>query len=449
MISEQEFRKISEKVFELSSAEETEITLGGGHENLTRYGENRITQNVSEERYEMRIRVRQGQKVGVATSNDLSDESLKRCLDEALGIALVAAEDDTVQPFAKGDSRSESEAWDADTAQVSADTRADWVAEAVDIARSKDMEVGGIALDREGTIYDYGEIGPFGVANCGGLFRYGQLTSAAFEISAQKGEGAGRARKSSRKVSEIDAGAVARDACERAEAALNPQDLDPGKYTVIFEAEAVTDLAFFTGYLGFNGLNVAEGRSPLADKLGEKVFGENITFREDPGHPDLHGLTFDAEGVDTRKMDLIRDGVVSGFYHDRRSAKICGHEPTGHALSQPNSWGAFARFPVLDGGEASLDEMVAGLDRGVLVTRLWYTNVVDPMRMIVTGMTRDGTFLVEEGKIVGAVKNFRFNQSLLDFFQNVEQLGQVQDLGGTLLPHLRVKDFNFSSSTDF
>ena len=449
MISEQEFKKISEKVFELSSAEETEITLGGGRENLTRFGENRITQNVAEERYEMRIRVRQGQKIGVATSNDFSDESLKHCLDEALSIAKVAGEDSTVLPFAQGGSRSEDAAWDAATADVSAQTRADWVAEAVDIARSKDMEVGGIALDREGTIYDYGEIGPFGVANSGGLFRYGKYTSSAFEVSAQKGEGAGRSRKSSNRVADVDAAAVARDACECAEASLNPQDLDPGKYTVIFEAEAVTDLAFFMGYLGLNGLSVAEKRSPLADKLGEKVFGENITFREDPTHPDLSGLTFDAEGVDTRQMDLIRDGVIKGFYHDRRSAAICGHEPTGHGLSQPNSWGAFSRFPILDGGKASLDEMIAGLDHGVLVTRLWYTNVVDPMRMIVTGMTRDGTFLIENGKIKGSVKNFRFNQSLIDFFQNVEELGQVQNLGATLLPHLRVKDFNFSSSTDF
>jgi predicted Zn-dependent protease len=311
------------------------------------------------------------------------------------------------------------------------------------------MEVGGIALDREGTIYDYGEIGPFGVANSTGLFRYGKLTQTAFEVSARKGEGAGRVRKSSMRVAEIDAGAVTRDACDRVEASLNPRDLDPGKYTVIFEDEAVKDLAFFLGYLGFNGLSVAEGRSPLAGKLGEKVFGDNITFREDPGHPDLNGLGFDGEGVDSKKMDIIRDGVVSGFYHDRRSAFLMGHEATGHGLPAPNSWGAFARYPVMDGGEASLEEMVAGLDHGVLVTRLWYTNVVDPMRLIVTGMTRDGTFLVEDGKIVGAVKNFRFNQSLLDLFQNVEQLGRVASLGETVLPHLRVKDFNFSSSTDF
>ena len=154
MISEKEFRRISEKVLESSPAEETEILLGGGTENLTRFGENRITQNVAEERYEMRIRVRQGQKIGVAIGNDLSDSGLKRCVEEAVGIAGVAGEDPSIQPFTTGDSRSEKDSWDAATAKVSAETRAEWVAEAVDIARSKEMEVGGIALDREGTIFD-------------------------------------------------------------------------------------------------------------------------------------------------------------------------------------------------------------------------------------------------------------------------------------------------------
>jgi len=449
MIGEKEFRDLSRKVFELSSAEQTEVILGGGRENLTRFGENRITQNVSEERYEMRIRVRLGQKTGVAIHNDFSEESLERCLDEAIGIAKVSQDDATLQPFAAGGERSEIAAWDEETASVSAQTRADWVEQSVEIARSRGMEVGGIALDREGTIYDYGEIGAFGVANSEGLFRFGRLTQAAFEVSAKKGEGAGRSRKSSRCAAEIDAGAVTRDACDRVEASLDPGDLAPGKYTVILEPEAVKDLVFFLGYMAFNGLSVAEGRSPLAGKLGEKVFGDNIILREEPGHPELNGLGFDGEGVDTKAMDLIRDGVVKGFYHDRRSAAILGQEPTGHGLPAPNSWGAFPRFPVMDGGRESLEEMIAGLDRGVLVTRLWYTNVVDPMHLVVTGMTRDGTFLIEEGKIAGAVKNFRFNQSLLTLFQNVEQLGKSRGLGDAVLPALRVKNFNFSSSTDF
>jgi len=354
-----------------------------------------------------------------------------------------------VLPFLKGGERLDEGSWDERTAQVSPESRASWVAEAVEVARSHGMEVGGIALDRAGTIFDYGDIQPFGVANSAGLFRYGRMTSAAFEVSAKKAEGAGRARKQSGRVADIDAAAVAREACERAEASLDPKDLEPGKYTVIFEAEAVKDLVFYLGYLGFNGLSVAEGRSPLAGKLGEKLFGGNITLREDPGHPGLTGLGFDGEGVDTRRIDLIRDGVVKSFYHDRRSAALTQQEPTGHGLPAPNSWGAFARFPVMEGGEASLEEMVAGLDRGVLVTRLWYTNVVDPMRMIITGMTRDGTFLVENGKIRHAVKNFRFNQSLMDLFRNVEQLGKAQGLGDMVLPHLRVRNFNFSSSTDF
>ena len=189
---------------------------------------------------------------------------------------------------------------------------------------------------------------------------------------------------------------------------------------------------------------------PIIEARGlTKVFGDLVTLREDPFHPGLSGLRFDGEGVDTVPRDMIRDGVLKSFYHDRRSASLTGQEATGHGLPQPNSWGAFPRFPVLEGGSATLEEMLADLDEGVFVTRLWYTNVVDPMRMIITGMTRDGTFLVRDGKIQHAVKNFRFNQSLLDLFNQVEALGEALPLGGSVLPHMLVRDFNFTSGTDF
>jgi predicted Zn-dependent protease len=218
---------------------------------------------------------------------------------------------------------------------------------------------------------------------------------------------------------------------------------------VVFEAEAVRDLFFFLTYLGLNGMSVAEKRSPLWDKLGERVFGENMSLREDPHHPDLFGMTFDGEGVDTQALSLVENGVLRSFYHDRLSAHLTDQSATGHGLPAPNSWGAFPKFPVLSGGSGSWRDLVSGMERGVLVTRLWYTNVVDPMRMIITGMTRDGTFLVEKGELAGPVKNFRFNQSLLDLFNQVEAVGAAVCLGDAVLPPLRVRNFNFSSSTDF
>ena len=160
-------------------------------------------------------------------------------------------------------------------------------------------------------------------------------------------------------------------------------------------------------------------------------------------------IGFDGEGVDTQALTLIDRGVVRGFLHDRASAHRSGQTATGHGLPQPNAWGAFVRFPVMDGGPASLEALIGGVERGVLVTRLWYTNVVDPMRMVITGMTRDGTFLIENGALAGPVKNFRFNQSLIDLFGKVEALGEAQALGNAVLPHLRVADFRFSSGTDF
>lgn len=449
MIGEKEFRAIRDRVLAYSSAEETEVVLGGGREDLTRFGENRITQNVSEERYELRIRARLGRKQGLATTNDFSDASLERCVDAAVDLATIQEENERIIPFHEGDARSEDAAWSADTAEADADLRAGWVEEAVALAEADGIELGGIALTSEGSIGDYGQIEPFAVANSSGLFRFARKTRTVFEASAQKGDGAGRSRVLARSAAAVDPEAIAADACRRCLESADPASLDPGSYTVIFEAEAVQDLLFFLTYLGFNGMAVAEKRSPLADKLGERVFGENITLREVPNHPDLSDISFDGEGVDTRAISLIEEGVLRSFLHDRSSAQLTGQEATGHGLPAPNTWGAFVRFPVLSGGEQSLEELIGGVERGVLVTRLWYTNVVDPMRMIVTGMTRDGTFLIEKGSLAGPVKNFRFNQSLLDLFSNVEALGQEQSLGNMVLPHLRVKDFNFSSGTDF
>ena len=449
MIGEKDFRDIRDRVLAYSKADETELVLGGGREDLTRFGENRITQNVSEERYELRIRVRLGKRIGLATTNEFTDASLERCVDEAMDLARIQEESDRVIPFHEGDERSEDAAWSEDTATADAELRARWVEQAVARAAADGIELGGIALTSEGSIGDYGSIEPFAVASSTGLFRFAKKTRTVFEVSAQKGDGAGRSRLLASSIADVDPTAVAADACKRCLESADPAALDPGSYTVVFEAEAVQDLLFYLTYLGFNGMAVAEKRSPLADKLGERVFGENITLREMPEHPDLSDIAFDGEGVDTRAISLIEKGVVTSFLHDRSSANLTGQEATGHGLPAPNAWGAFIRFPVLTGGEQTLEELIGDVEHGVFVTRLWYTNVVDPMRMIVTGMTRDGTFLIENGKLAGPVKNFRFIHSLIDLFGKVEALGQEQSLGNMVLPHLRVRDFNFSSGTDF
>ena len=423
--------------------------MGGGIEHLTRFGENRITQNVSEERYELRIRVRRGRRMGLATTNDFSAESLARATADAEALAAIQEESDRVLDFHADGQRKENSAHDAGTADVTPETRAQWVAAAVEVAARQGMEVGGIALTSEGSIGDYGDIQPFAIANSTGLYRFARKTRAVFEVSAQRGEGAGRHRILARSASQVDPAAIAREACRRAAESANPSDLAPGSYTVVFEAEAVRDLIWFLAYLGFNGMSVAEKRSPLWDKLGQRVFGPNINFGEEPDHPGLFGIGFDGEGVDTRAVKLIENGVLRSFLHDRLSAHLTQQTPTGHGLPAPNSWGAFPYFPVLKGGTASLADLIAGVERGVLVTRLWYCNVVDPMRMIITGMTRDGTFLIEGGKVLRPVKNFRFNQSLLELFNNVEALGKVEAMGDMALPPLTVRNFHFSSGTDF
>ncbi len=324
MITEQEFRAIRERVLKASQADETELCLGGGREELTRFGENRITQNVSEERYELRVRTRFGRRQGLATTNDFSPAGLERCVENAAALARIQPESERVIEFQAGGERSEATAWAADTAAVDAAARARWVETAVKVAAGHGIELGGIALSSEGSIGDYGEIEPFAVANSTGLLRFGRKTRAVFEVSAAKGDGAGRSRVLAKSAAAVDPVRVAEDACRRCLESRAPAALAPGDYTVVFEAEAAQDLLFFLAYLGFNGLAVAEKRSPLGERLGERVFGENITLREVPGDPRLFGLGFDAEGVDTQAVTLIDKGVLTSFLHDRTSARLDG-----------------------------------------------------------------------------------------------------------------------------
>jgi predicted Zn-dependent protease len=199
----------------------------------------------------------------------------------------------------------------------------------------------------------------------------------------------------------------------------------------------------------FNGQQVEEGRSALSGKVGERVFGPNVDLHDDPYHDLLRNRPFDGEGLPTRRVALVEGGVVKGFVYDRKTAAKVGVEPTGHGLPVPNIVGAIPSSLVMAGGSTSVDDMVKGTKKGILVTRLWYIRLVDPKKLIVTGMTRDGTFLVENGKITQGVKNLRFNESLIHMLSNVEAISPQERIYGFAVPGLLVKDFAFTSATLF
>jgi predicted Zn-dependent protease len=242
-------------------------------------------------------------------------------------------------------------------------------------------------------------------------------------------------------------------ASEKAHLAVNSKELAPGRYTVILEPAAVLDLVGFLFY-DFAATAVDDKRSCLNDRMGKQLFGKNIDISDDVYHPLQQGAPFDGEGLPRQRVTLVEGGVPKNLVYSRMSAKAARKKPTGHGFALPNEYGEAPMNLVFGGGDSSVEKMIASTGRGLLVTRLWYIREVDPYEKIMTGMTRDGLFLVENGRVTGAVRNFRFNQSLIEMLKNVEMMSPAVRATGEeafemVVPAMKVRDFHFSEITKF
>jgi PmbA protein len=285
------------------------------------------------------------------------------------------------------------------------------------------------------------------------LFDYHCETMAQFSITAMAADSSGWAKASACDLAAIDTAGLARRAAHKASASASPRELTPGRYTVILEPAAVLDLV---GQMmgDFSATAIADGRSFLAGRANEKLFGDNIRVADDAYHPQQSGAPFDGEGVQRRKLTLVERGTIGQIAYSRQAAHKAGVEPTGHGFPLPNEYGEAPANIVIEGGDSTVEQMIGTTARGLLVTRLWYIREVDPYRKIMTGMTRDGTFLVENGEIVGGVRNFRFNQSLVELLSNVEVLSASTRCSGEeafdmVVPAMKVHDFHFTEVTRF
>jgi predicted Zn-dependent protease len=246
---------------------------------------------------------------------------------------------------------------------------------------------------------------------------------------------------------------LAERACEKALANREPKEISPGQYTVILEPPAVLDLVGFLFY-DFAGTAVLDKRSCFTDQVGKKVFGENISLWDDAYHPSQAGSAWDGEGMPRSKVQLIDKGVLTGLVYSRQTARKMNTQATGHGFLLPNEHGEAPMNLVFAGGKDSLENMIRTTERGVLVTRLWYIREVDPYEKILTGMTRDGTFYIEGGKVQHAVRNLRFNQSMKEMLNQVELLGPAERATGEesfemVVPAMRVADFRFTDVTKY
>ncbi|MFL5709611.1 MAG: TldD/PmbA family protein [Chloroflexota bacterium] len=411
---------------------------------LTRFANSEIHQNVAETNVAINLRVVVGKRVGVASTSRTDTEGLRRLADQAIAIARVVEElDDWGGLPGPTEVRPTPAAYSSMTASATPEFRAE-AARAV---------IG--AADDAGVIA-YGSFSTglesMAVANSHGVRASGtRTTSQLLTVSMGPGGGSGYAEAAAVDASTIDAAALGREAAGKARATADAIALDPGDYAVVLEEYAVVDLLDMLGYLGFSALAVQEERSFA--EAGRRIGSELVTIVDDGYDPAGLPLPFDFEGVAKQRVVLVEDGVCRNVVYDAQTAARAGVASTGHGLPAPNPWGPFPLNMFMEPGTAQRQDLIAGLDRGPLVTRFHYTNPVHPKLAIVTGMTRDGTFLVEGGRIVGPVKNLRYTQSYLDALGGTVAVAQERKalkgfLGGAVVPAVRIEGWTFTGGTE-
>ncbi len=436
---------IGDAALDLPGADGVEVLLTRYDSALTRFAESSVHQNTARVDGEARVRVVDGSRVGVVATNDLSADGVRRAAAEALEVARLLPPDPDFGGFAAPSAYPTAGVDDDATAQTSPAERAALVTRLL----------APLAKDTVGAGTVETGCGERAVITSTGVRAYHRSTRAQLSVLASGPDSSGYAEDGSGRLADLDADALGRRVAAKVERGRAPRAVPAGEWAVILEPAATSTLVQFLGWTAFGAKVVAEGRSPLSGRLGEQVCDTRVSIIDDATSPLLPGTSFDSEGVPTQRTELIRDGVAVGVVHDLASARTAGVASTGHALPAPNTEGAIPLHLLMDPGTASLDELVAGCERGLLVTRFHYTNSVNVVESTITGMTRDGTFLVEDGEIVCGVHNLRFTQSILGALSNVEDIGADTEVatelffGAARAPAVRLSRFAFTSTTSF
>jgi predicted Zn-dependent protease len=448
MLGKKRVKELTDGILARSTADQTEVVVLAGDEYLTRFANSAIHQNVAETDSEVRIRVALGSRVGVATTNNLDDEALARTLENALSIARLQPENPDFKSLPGPQPTPEFTSFSQATASCTPEQRAEGAGSICMMAREAGVVASGALTT---SLFEAG------VANSLGVFGHFITTYAEINTVIMSDTSAGYASDMALDVNDLDYEAIGREAVDKCMRSQNPRTLEPGEYTVILEPYAVQDFIQMMAFTGFSAVAMQEGRSFMVGKIGQQIVDPRVSIWDDG--QDGRGLPwpFDFEGVPKQRVDLIEKGVARGVVYDSyRAGKEEGKSSTGHALPAPNAWGPFPMSAFFGPGDATLEEMVASTERGLYVTRFHYTRPVEPTKVVVTGMTRDGTFLIENGKIAYPVKNLRFTQSYLEALNQVDMIGKelrllagMGGLGGTLQPALKLGSFNFTGATEF
>jgi PmbA protein len=467
MLTKEQAGDVFDRIRKLSTADEVEVLFSGGRFALTRFANNAIHQNVAEENYVVSVRAAFGGRTARAFTNKFDDESLRQVVKSAESLAKVQHPDPDLLPMPDGRSAGgtaespvstlniPSRHFDI-TAAVTPELRAEGVKKIVDVARRHQLTAAGVFSSAESLE---------GIFNSRGLTNWHRQTSADVSITMLGSDSSGWQKANSPDVAKLDPLALAEGAAHKALDSARPREISAGKCTVILEPAAVLDIVGFM-FWDYAGMAILDQRSFLTGRIGTKLFGDNVTIWDDVAHPLQTGAPFDGEGVPRQRLAVVENGIVKRVVYARATAELMKRseykdkvgpiEATGHGFSLPNEMGEMPQNIVFApvASPQTVEQMIASTERGVLVTRLWYIREVEPFEKMLTGMTRDGTFLVENGRVQGGVRNFRFNESLIHMLSNVEAMSVPVRASGEesmdmVVPAMKVRDFNFTEVTKF
>jgi len=445
-VTRAEVRRAAEAVLDHPGADAVEVVIGAASSGVTRYAGSEIIQNIGRDELQAFVRVVVGDRAASAATNQLDAGHMTTAAGAALEAARASLPDPDFpglpSPAEVGEATPVGR-WDDDTAAASPAQRAEAVKEIV----------AATAAGAAAGIYETGAHA-WAVISSEGIDCFDAFTRCVMTCLADVGDATGWGDDSSHALSEVDAAGAARRAIAKAEASRGATDAEPGSYDVVLEPVAAGTLLDYLSYAGFGAKQMLEGESFFAERRGQGVADPSVTIVDDVRHPRSVGIGFDFEGLPRQRVAVIDGGVATGPVSDLRSARKLSEPPTGHS-SGSAEFGAYAANIIMEPGHQDLEELIAGVEEGFLVTRFHYVNILDRPTTLLTGMTRDGTFRISGGEVAGPVRNFRFAQSVLEALANVRGVGrdlvalapEFGSFGSTAAPALRVDGFHFASTT--
>ena len=434
ILSKEEAQAILKKVVGFSKAEFCEVSLRGSDGGNIRYARNAVSTAGQISTMSLGVSSTYGKKTGSATINEFDDASLEKVVRRAEELAMLAPENPEFMPLLGPQTFAESKTFNENTAAMTPDTRAEMVGKSLSVSKAAGLDAAGFL--ENSTSFN-------AVMNSKGLFAYNKGTNVSFSVTVRnkQGTGSGYVEQDFNDLSKMDTLALSKIAASKANGSAGAKAIEPGKYTVILEPLAASDI-LGNMFRGFDARSADEGRSFMSKKgggtrLGEQLFSDNVNIYSDPLNPEIPSSTWSGDGLPVKRTQWVEKGVVKNLAYSRYWAAQKNVEPL-----------PFSRGVIIEGGNQSLAELIKSTEKGILVTRFWYIRSVDPQTVLLTGLTRDGTFYIENGEIKFPIKNFRFNESPVIMLNNVEAMGKPVRTASGLIPPMKIRDFTFTSLSD-